>query len=219
MNRFFTDRCFVVKAFYMANSNLRQCIPTEMGGRKSARWCAGLVDRERDLKEFPKANLESKDEFELGAAIRIKADEYDALGRPLRIGWLDLALLRHALRNERREIILARAEVLNGCPEIRLCVGYRYEGTEPYYTGKRRGKETLSMQSEFYTAIPSNGVLEKCQAFYKTFPGWKCEVTAMSSSKDLPKELIDGIALLEKEAEVKVRAVSFGKNLGKIVPL
>lgn len=218
MNRFFSDRCFVVKAFYMANGNFRQCIPTEMGGRQSARWCAGIVDRQRELKEFPGATLESKNEFELGIAVRIKGDEYDALGRPIRIGWLDLPLLRHALRNERREIILSRAEVLSGCPRIRLCVGYRYQSTEPYYTGKRRGKETFSMQSEFCTAIPSNGVLERCQALYKEFPGWKCEMEAISSFKDLPKELVNGIELLEKEVEVKVKAVSFGKNLEKIVP-
>src|SRR5262249_12351326 len=50
-------------------------------------------------------------------------------GRPRRCGWLDLVLLRYALRvNGATELVLTKLDVLSGLDQVRLCVAYQAAG-------------------------------------------------------------------------------------------
>ncbi|MCA9981846.1 MAG: adenylosuccinate synthase, partial [Anaerolineales bacterium] len=53
-------------------------------------------------------------------------DEYGTTtGRPRRVGWLDLVILRHAVRvNSLSEIALTKLDILSGLEEIPVCVAY-----------------------------------------------------------------------------------------------
>ncbi|MEO7994218.1 MAG: adenylosuccinate synthase, partial [bacterium] len=65
-----------------------------------------------------------------GDALRERGGEYGTTtGRPRRIGWLDLPLLRYAVEtNGMTEICLTKVDVLDGLAEIPVCVGYDING-------------------------------------------------------------------------------------------
>ena len=76
-------------------------------------------------------------------------------GRPRRCGWLDAALLkRSAIINGLTGVCLTKLDVLDGLPEIKVCVGYRLNG---------RTIDILPLDADDITA---------CEPIYETFPGW-----------------------------------------------
>ncbi len=64
-------------------------------------------------------------------AMRNRGNEFGAVtGRPRRCGWLDLAVLRYAVRlNGINTLVVTKLDVLDTQREIQVCVGYRYKGT------------------------------------------------------------------------------------------
>ncbi len=81
-------------------------------------------------------------------------------GRPRRCGWLDAALLkRSAIINGLTGLCITKLDVLDGLPEIKVCVGYELHG---------RQIDILPLDADDIVA---------CQPIYETFPGWN-EVTA-----------------------------------------
>ena len=71
-------------------------------------------------------------ELDGAAAARLRGtgenpwDEYGTTtGRPRRVGWLDLPILRHARRiNSLSDLVLTKLDILSGLAEIPVCVGY-----------------------------------------------------------------------------------------------
>lgn len=66
----------------------------------------------------------------MAADIREKADEFGTVtGRPRRIGWLDLPMLRHAARvNGFTAITLSHLDALADLDELRVCEAYNLDG-------------------------------------------------------------------------------------------
>ena len=64
-------------------------------------------------------------------AMRNRGNEFGAVtGRPRRCGWLDLAVLRYAVRlNGISTLVVTKLDVLDTQREIQVCIGYRYKGT------------------------------------------------------------------------------------------
>jgi adenylosuccinate synthase len=214
------DQTFsMVKAFYMTRVG-EGPFPTEMGGIHSDEWCGGEAAREaraggfssvREMEaaQFGSIGLYKQDEFKLGIATRIAGDEYGATtGRPRRVGWLDLPLLRY-WRNVSgdSEIILTKLDVLNQCPTIKVCTGYTYEGDN--YTV---GAHTLKRGCHIAIAIPDAFVLRHCKPIYKEFPGWLCDIRDVKLEKDLPDKLLHIIRFVEHETEVRARILSVGPD-------
>lgn len=81
-------------------------------------------------------------------------------GRPRRCGWLDAALLKRSMIiNGVSGLCITKLDVLDGLPEIKVCVGYRLHG------------ETVDI-------LPLDADdIYACEPVYETFPGWT-EVTA-----------------------------------------
>ena len=63
--------------------------------------------------------------------VRDRGKEYGAVtGRPRRCGWLDLAVLRYAVRlNGISTLVVTKLDVFDTQKEIQVCTGYRYKGS------------------------------------------------------------------------------------------
>lgn len=68
----------------------------------------------------------------VGENIRSLGNEYGATtGRPRRVGWLDLVALRYAIRiNGVKNVAISKVDVLSKVKEFKVCIAYRYAGTE-----------------------------------------------------------------------------------------
>ncbi|HLC66155.1 MAG TPA: adenylosuccinate synthetase [Candidatus Nanoarchaeia archaeon] len=203
----------IVKAFYMSRVG-EGPFPTEMGGIRSAEWCGSKgVTSETERERFPHVTLEYTDPFELGVAIRMAGEEYGATtGRPRRVGWLDLPLLRYSMQiagNRMREVALTKLDVLDNCPLIKICTGYTYTGPDC-----RVGSFTLRSESGdvIHRAIPSADVLEHCQPIYQEFPGWMTRICDIRRREDLPNELLRIVAFVEREGNVTASLLSVGRD-------
>jgi adenylosuccinate synthase len=126
--------------------------------------------------------------------LREKGGEYGATtGRPRRVGWLDLVALKHSVDvNALDGIILTKLDVLDGYPEIKVCVGYEYNG-------------------RVYTDFPASlEVLENCKPIYKTLPGWKESTKGITDISKLPENARKYLEFIEEYIGVPIVMLSTG---------
>jgi adenylosuccinate synthase len=130
-------------------------------------------------------------------------DEYGTTtGRPRRVGWLDLVMLRHAARiNGLTELVITKLDILSGLDEIQVCNAYRLDGaTIDYYPSD----------------IPS---LSRCLPVYDTLPGWPEDIMATRNLKDLPQNAQTYIQFIAAKTGVPVTAVSVGPGRDQVIHL
>lgn len=132
---------------------------------------------------------------EVGAKMAKIGNEFGAVtGRPRRCGWLDLVALKYATQiNGVTQLIMMKADVLSGFETIEICTAYNYKGEEIRH-------------------LPYNIDAENITPIYTKMPGWKADLTGMTESSALPKELNDYIDFLEKELELPIKIVSVGPD-------
>jgi adenylosuccinate synthase len=101
------------------------------------------------------------DADEIATYIRDEGGEYGTVtGRPRRVGWLDMPMLRHAARtNGFTGIAVNHLDVLAGLDEVKVGHAYTLAGEE------NEEQELLSMP----TTTERWG---RCEAVYRTFDGW-----------------------------------------------
>ena len=130
-------------------------------------------------------------------AIREKVGEFGTVtGRPRRIGWLDLPMLRHATRvNGYTGLTLNHVDALGGLKEIRICEAYELDG--------ERSTEIPATTTEW----------ERCTPQYRTFEPWAdldwTEV-AISGYDTLPANACAYVEYVSDQLEVPVYALSIG---------
>lgn len=110
---------------------------------------------------------------EIGDRIRDIAHEYGVTtGRPRRIGWFDVVLMRHACRvSGVSKLSLNCLDVLSGLKEIKICVAYR------------------TPSGDMVTSYPANlSELATYEPIYETLPGWDEDITRCTSFEELPQE-------------------------------
>ncbi|MBS3062816.1 MAG: adenylosuccinate synthase [Candidatus Diapherotrites archaeon] len=135
---------------------------------------------------------ELRDAF--GEALRKKGNEFGTTtGRPRRVGWLDLPMLRTAQRlNGFTELAVMKLDVLAGLDELKVCTHYLVNGKEicffPYST---------------------KGV-ELAQPQYKAFKGFKDLNPKAKKLAQLPKEARTYLKFVEKEVGARISIVSIG---------
>jgi adenylosuccinate synthase len=114
---------------------------------------------------FPTELLDST-----GERLRSVGHEFGATtGRPRRCGWFDAVAMRYsAMINGIEKIAITKLDVLDEFEEIRVCIGYEYEG--------RRLKT-------FPTDLKS---LTNIDPVYETFEGWNTPLSEVQSYGDLP---------------------------------
>ncbi len=130
---------------------------------------------------------------ETGEEIRQKGAEFGATtGRPRRCGWLDLVAVKYAVMlSGIEDIALTKLDVLDEMEDVKVCVGYEYEGRKIGY---------IPSQLEEFA---------KCQPVYKTFKGWN-KTNDISQYSDLPKEARMYIEYIENFLGVRISIISTG---------
>ena len=138
---------------------------------------------------------------ELGDRIVDIGHEFGTVtGRRRRPGWLDLVMLRHAVRvNSLTDIALTKLDVLDDFDTIRVCVGYQLEGHE--LQGFPDDAETLA----------------RVECVYVDIPGWKQSLRACRREADLPREVLLLLSLVEQHTKVPVSVVGVGPERDDVV--
>lgn len=124
--------------------------------------------------------------------IRARGYEYGTTtGRPRRIGWLDLPAVKFVcLLSSINRIAITKIDILSGLSQIKACIGY-----------KLNGKKIGFSQCGYLE-------LEKLTPVYKSFPGWKEDISKIKSFKKLPINCQRYVKFVEKYLEVKIKIVS-----------
>ncbi len=131
---------------------------------------------------------------ETGESLRQKGGEYGATtGRPRRCGWLDLVLVKTAVRlSGVQALAITKLDVLTGMNEIKLCTGYEYEGKVIDY-------------------VPATlWEMEKLKPIYKEFKGWDKDLSEVKSYDELPQEAKDYLNFIQDYLEVPIYLISTG---------
>ena len=130
---------------------------------------------------------------ETGDLIREVGHEYGAVtGRNRRCGWLDLVALKYAIMlNGVTQLIMMKSDVLDGFDTIRVCTAYEKDGVQT-------------------TDMPYD--TEGWKAVYEDLPGWKTDLTQMTSEQQFPLQLRDYISYIEKETATPITIVSVGPD-------
>ena len=138
---------------------------------------------------------------ELGDRIVDIGHEFGTVtGRRRRPGWLDLVMLRHAVRvNSLTDIALTKLDVLDDFDTIRVCVGYQLEGRE--LQGFPDDAETLA----------------RVECVYVDIAGWKQSLRACRREADLPREVLSLLSLVEQHTKVPVSVVGVGPERDDVV--
>lgn len=121
-------------------------------------------------------------------------------GRPRRVGWLDLTILRHARRvNGLTEMVLTKLDILSGLAELGVCVAYELDGRRIDY-------------------FPSDlAALGRVKPVYESLPGWEEDVAAARKPGDLPENARRYVAFVETHVDVPVTRVSVGPAREQVV--
>lgn len=136
-------------------------------------------------------------------ALRTKGNEFGATtGRPRRCGWLDLAMLKRAVRlNGINSIILTKLDVLDTFERLKACVGYRH-----------------ALTGEMYDVYPYHvSDLPQLRPVYREFKGWRCDTTAAKRYRDLPALARGYIRFIEGFLGVSVEMVSVGFRRDQVI--
>ncbi len=198
----------IVKAYYMTRVGGGP-FPTELGRDKYEELCSKSgTTKETEKKQFGHPTVNEKDEFLQSIGIRMAGAEYGATtGRPRRIGWLDLALLRHSVIYSGPNVILTKLDVLDECKEIKICHAYEYVGA-PY----RVGKITLKKGDRIDIAIMDNEIMKNSKPIYQTFPGWQSPLGDIRNFEDLPTNFKNILKFVADQTGIKTRVISVGPD-------
>ncbi|MDR3519926.1 MAG: adenylosuccinate synthetase [Candidatus Pacebacteria bacterium] len=178
--------------------------PTELGGEKSAVWCRDKkFVYEKEI--FPNPNLNSKDEFEQGIALRKAGNEIGAVtGRLRRTGWLDIPLLNFAIKiNNATDLVMTKLDVLDGLKNLKVCTHY-------IVNSPRQGGVNKKTQEILFDLARA-----KIKCVYKSFPVWKGKLS--DYGKKLPSEALTYIKFLEKTLGAKIIYIGTGPEEHHVV--
>jgi adenylosuccinate synthase len=126
--------------------------------------------------------------------VRQRGNEFGAVtGRPRRCGWLDLEVLRFAkMLNGIDTLVVTKLDVFDAQPEIKVCMGYRYEG-----------KPLEEMPADVET-------LGQVEPVYHTLPGWRKPTPGIRDVKDLPTAAREYLHFISDKLQVEIGMVSTG---------
>jgi len=137
---------------------------------------------------------------ETGELIRKTGSEFGATtGRPRRCGWIDLVALQFAcMINGVTQIIMTKADILDNLDELKVCNSYMVNGEEKNYVPFQMNKVNI-------------------EPVYKSFEGWKTDITAMTNYGELPQQMKNYIEYLNGFLKVPVKYISNGPGRDQIV--
>ena len=121
-------------------------------------------------------------------------------GRPRRVGWLDLVLLRYAVRiNGINELAITKLDVLSGFDTLNICTNYRKDAIDfaelPLGPGALFGYEPVNFE----------------------LPGWQEDLTGIRKWKELPGNARGYINSIEESIGVRIRLISVGPERDQVI--
>jgi adenylosuccinate synthase len=140
---------------------------------------------------------------EIGEYLRERGGEFGSTtGRPRRCGWLDLVMVKTAVRlNGLSSIAITKLDVLSGLKKIKACVSYKIDGKEVDY-------------------FPSTlDELSRVEAKYEEFEGWDEDLSQISRFEDLPKNAQTYLQFVQSYLGVPIYLVSVGPDRGHQIKL
>jgi adenylosuccinate synthase len=134
-------------------------------------------------------------ENEIARWLREKGREYGATtGRPRRCGWFDAVGINYvAYLNGFTHLAVTKLDILDGLPEVKICVGYRLP-------------DGRTIQH-----VPDTPVYETVEPIYESWPGWPANTTnAARAWSELPAAAQRYLRRIEELVGVPIRYVSVG---------
>lgn len=133
---------------------------------------------------------------DIGEFIQKKGQEFGSTtGRNRRCGWLDGVMLKEAVQlNGITHIALTKLDVLSSLPVIKLCVGYKVNGSE----------YTLSPHT-----LPS---FDKVTPIYEEFPGWTEDISSCKRYEDLPINARNFVNRISEFVNIPILYISVGPD-------
>jgi adenylosuccinate synthase len=137
-----------------------------------------------------------------GTELRKVGNEFGATtGRPRRCGWLDLPALKYAIMlNGVTDLIMMKADVLNSFEKINVATAYNING---------------NITSEVPFELNSEDA--DVQPVFKSFEGWKQELSEIDEYSRFPKALSDYIKYIEDDTNVPINIVSIGPDRSETI--
>jgi adenylosuccinate synthase len=140
---------------------------------------------------------------ESATLIRARGREYGAVtGRPRRCGWLDLPLLRYSnMINGTEWLVVTKMDVLDECPEIPVCTGYKVNG---------KASDVIPADIRGFDSI---------QPVYTRLKGWNSSTEGITDLDKLPTAARDYLKFLERESGAKIGMISTGPERAQTIML
>ena len=135
-----------------------------------------------------------------GDFLRNAGNEFGSTtGRPRRCGWIDLVALQFAcMINGVTQLVMTKADILDGLDELKVCKGYNINGEEKNYVPFQMNRVNIE---------PS----------YQSFEGWKTVVSEIDSYAGLPEKMKIYINYLNEFLKVPVKYISNGPGREQII--
>lgn len=138
-----------------------------------------------------------------GLLLAQRGNEFGSVtGRPRRCGWLDLVLLKRSMQlNSFSGLCITKLDVLDTLEEIKICVGYRLNGTTLYFP-------------------PSDTDLyDECEPIYETLPGWQSSTAHAKNFKELPLNAQRYLLFIEDATGLPIDIISTGSERNDTIVL
>lgn len=177
----------------------------------SAGVCSGLGIAPQKIKEvigitkayctrvgsgpFPTELTDDTGEF-----LRNAGNEFGSTtGRPRRCGWIDLVALQFAcMINGVTQIVMTKADILDGLDTLNVCNGYTVNGEEKNY-------------------IPFQMNRLNIEPVYKSFEGWKKDISGVKTYADMPAQMNTYINYLNDFIKAPIKYISNGPGRDQLV--
>jgi adenylosuccinate synthase len=136
---------------------------------------------------------------ETGEKLRKIGNEYGSTtGRSRRCGWLDLPVLKYSIMiNGVTSLIMTKADVMSGFDTVNVCTHYKIDGK-------------ITDRIPFETGA-------KIEPVYKQMKGWANDITNIYTFDNLPTELKEYAAFIEKETGVPFHIISVSPDRDKTI--
>jgi len=140
---------------------------------------------------------------EVGEGIRQRGNEYGSnTGRPRRVGWFDAVAMKYAVRTGAIDaLFITLLDVLDAEPTVKICTGYQLNG-------------------QVINTVPaSNTQYEKCEPIYEELPGWKEDITKVTSFDQLPVNAQKYLTRISELCEAELEGFSVGPDRKQTIKL
>jgi len=138
-----------------------------------------------------------------GEQLRKIGAEFGATtGRPRRCGWFDAFLLNYSkMINGIERVAITKLDVLSHFDNIKVCVGYEING--------KRLKSFPTNENQMMQVTP----------IYESLPGWKSELSNLTSYDQLPSEAKDYLQFISQQGGFEISMISVGPKRNQTIEL